>query len=83
MIGRQGKSNSIGYNAKTKQIFVKLAAVKNPVEKSIMNTSRRNFTSMSPGRGSLNFVQRKNELKKQIDENIRMLKKINYVKPTV
>jgi len=38
---------------------------------------------MSPNQGSLNFVTRKNELKKQIDENFRMLKKIHYARPTV
>lgn len=39
--------------------------------------------SNSPIHGSLNYVNRKNELQKQIDENIRMLKKIHFVKPTV
>ena len=63
MIGRQGKTSSIGYNTKTKQIFVNLASIKNAREKPFSSSSQRGH-SVSPGRGSLNFVQRKNELKK-------------------
>lgn len=82
MIGRQGKTSSIGYNTQTKQIFVNLASIKNGRNKPFASSAQR-MQSNSPARGSLNFINRKNELKKQIDENIRMLKKIHYVKPSV
>ena len=33
--------------------------------------------------GSLNYVMRKNEQTKQIEENIMMLKRIHFAKPTI
>lgn len=83
MVGKEGsKQSNIGYNSATKQIFINLASISNARNKPIVVSAQR-MKSNSPIQGSLNYVNRKNELQKQIDENIRMLKKIHFVKPTV
>jgi len=59
-----------------------MTSINNKRHSSVSNSAKK-LRSMSPNQGSLNFVTRKNELKKQIDENFRMLKKIHYARPTV
>ena len=69
--------NLIGYSPKQKSRFINNVA-------SIQPSSTANNTISEPNyRNSLNFISRKKEQARQIEDNIMMLKKIHYAKPSV